>query len=618
VTAEARVDGYLPIAGYGLIGDCRSAALVGVDGSIDWLCLPRFDDASILGRLLDARRGGHWQIAPPHPTGAATQRYRDRTNILQTVFTCPTGRVVVTDFMPIEARTQGHHARPHTGARLVRLVECTAGTVELRCDLQPAPDYGRVRPSSFRIEGQRMHGDAGALHVCVRGSVPMGGHTAEHRLQVGEALSFALSVSNAGECPREEWTVGEARSRLRITQDFWWHWAEGVRYSGPYQQPVWRSALALKLMTYAPTGAIVAAPTTSLPEAVGGVRNWDYRFTWLRDASFTLYAFFQLGLTDEAHQFFHWMVRSGIAVRGAPLDNLYSLDGKRNMEERELRHLAGYRDSKPVRLGNGAAQQLQLDVYGEVLDSAYLFARFGGEISRRLWKELNDIVELAIAKWELPDASIWEVRGDDQHFTYSKMMCWVAVDRGLRIAERFGLPYDAPRWRSARRAIHRRVLSEGWNASLGSFTQTLGGSGLDAALLRMSQVRFLSTRDPRLRSTMRALATRLRDGELLRRYRLDETDDGLPGEEGAFLMCSFWLADALAHIGELEQAQRHFEQLLTFASPLGLLAEECDGRTGELLGNFPQAFTHLSLVGAAVNIERARHRTLAVKGLKRR
>jgi pentatricopeptide repeat protein len=615
--ADRRVDGYLPIAAYALIGDCRSAALVGEDGSIDWLCLPRFDDPSVFARILDAAGGGHWSISAEHPD-AVTQRYRDLSNILLTIWETSTGRVVVTDFMPVSEATVERHALPEQGIRLVRLIECLGGDVRIHSEVRPSPDYARIRSDVFRADGDRYHADAAGLHLCIRGTMHHAGPHCEGTIHVGDAAALALVTANVGNCPGWEVSVEMARRLLRETQEFWWRWALRLRYDGPFTAPVRRSAMTLKAMTYAPTGAIIAAPTTSLPEGIGGERNWDYRYTWLRDASFTLYAFFQLGLTDEAEAFFGWLSDAGIGASGRPVNNLYRLDGGTDCGEEELPHLEGYRRSHPVRIGNGAATQLQLDVYGELLDSAYLYAKFGGEIQPSLWRELSGIVELAISRWEEPDSSIWEVRGGLQHFTYSKMMCWVAVDRGLRLAERFVLPHDSERWRSARRAIHRRIIKNAWSPELGAFTQAFGSQTLDAAILRMSQVRFLRDRDPRLRSTVETLGERLRDGRLMRRYRVDETDDGVSGDEGAFLMCSYLLADAYAHFGEVEKAERIFEEMQCFASPLGLLAEEAGARTGELLGNYPQAFTHLSLIGAAVNIERARHRQIFAEGLPQR
>ena len=613
MTRPERIDGYLPIGDYGLIGDCRSAALVGMDGSIDWMCLPRFDDASIFARILDDERGGYWQIAPATPY-RVTHAYRDRTNLLQRSFVCDGGRLLCVDFMPVEEETMRRDAVPHHEPRLIRMVECVGGEVVVDCDLMPAPDYARARFDGSISHG-RFHADVGDLHICFRSSRPIDGPLTRLHLRVGEMVAFSVSTDDRGQCRGPDLTTDSARAMLRASREFWWRWVHGMHYLGPYQQPVWRSALALKLMTYSPTGAIIAAPTTSLPESIGMARNWDYRFTWLRDAAFTLFAFFQLGLTDEAEAFFEWLRRTGIGGGGRRVDNLYTLDGARSTVEVTLDHLAGYRGSHPVRIGNGAAQQLQTDIFGEVMDSAYLYARFGGRISQDLWRDLRGIVELAIDLWQRADSSIWEPRGPEQHYTYSTMMCWVAVDRGLRLAERYALPHDSARWRSARRAIHRRVVAEGWSEQRQAFTQTLGGDTLDAAMLRLSQVRFLRDHDPRVTSTIETIARELLDGELIRRYRVDETDDGMEGDEGGFLMCSFWLVDAWAHAGRLDEAQRYFEHVISFASPLGLFSEEADSRTGELLGNYPQAFTHLALVGAAVNIERARNRRLSPRGL---
>ncbi|MGH2889567.1 MAG: glycoside hydrolase family 15 protein, partial [Solirubrobacteraceae bacterium] len=353
-----------------------------------------------------------------------------------------------------------------------------------------------------------------------------------------------------------------------------------------------------------PTGALVAAPTTSLPEWIGGARNWDYRFTWLRDSSFILYSLFGLGYDEEAHSFFEWL--SGVALE-RDVENLYTLDGRRSEEEQELDHLAGYRGSRPVRIGNGAAGQLQLDVFGELLDCAYLFVRRGGTLSDELWRELRHVAELAIERWSEHDASIWEVRGANQDFTYSKAMCWVAVDRALKLARRCGLELDTERFERERRRIHEAVTSQGWSDSLHSFSQAFGSETVDAALLRLPQIGFLPHDDERLRSTIDAVDAHLSHGPLVRRYDTGATDDGLAGGEGSFVMCAFWLADALAHAGELEEAQRRFESLLSCSSPLGLLAEEIDAGSGELLGNYPQAFSHLALVSAAINIERLRN-----------
>jgi GH15 family glucan-1,4-alpha-glucosidase len=615
--SHERIDGYLPIGAYGLIGDCRSAALVGVDGSIDWLCLPRFDDDALFGRLLDAGRGGSWQLHPDEPH-QVHQRYRDRTNLLDTVFATGSGVVVVTDFMPVDAHSVVQHARPHSHARVIRLVECLAGEMTMHHVFDPAPGFARL-PVTLSVEDGQLHANAQKLHLCLSSTVELDGPDDTFHMRATDAVAFALHTGVAGSCRARPWSVERARASLRNSQRYWWQWVGQVDYHGPYQQHVWRSALALKLMTYAPTGAIVAAPTTSLPEDIGGERNWDYRFTWLRDAAFTLYAFFQLGLTDEAAAYFDWLTHRHLADRSSTdIPNLFDLSGHAHATEHTLDNLEGYRGSRPVRIGNAAVNQLQLDVYGEVLDSAYVYARMGsGVITATLWEELSNIIEIAIARWEEPDSSIWEVRSERRQYVYSKLMCWVAVDRGIRIGDRYKLPYDKKSWRSARLRIHRAITSHGWSEHRRSFTQEFDSDALDASVLRMCQVRFLRDKDPRLRLTVRAIAQHLGDGVLVNRYRMDESDDGLRGDEGAFFLSSFWLVDALAHTGDLEQAERRFERLLHFASPLGLFSEEVDVRSGQLLGNFPQAFTHLALVGAAVNMERARQRTLGVKGLRK-
>ncbi len=615
--SHERIDGYLPIGAYGLIGDCRSAALVGVDGSIDWLCLPRFDDDALFGRVLDSARGGSWQLHPDEPH-QVHQRYRDRTNLLDTVFSTGTGVVVVTDFMPVDDHSVVQHAKPHNHARVIRLVECLAGAVTMHHVFDPAPGFARL-PVELSVDDGQLHADAQKLHLCLSSTIELDGPDDSFHMQATDAVAFALHTGVAGNCRARPWSVERARTALRDSQRYWWRWVGQVDYHGPYQVHVWRSALALKLMTYAPTGAIIAAPTTSLPEDIGGERNWDYRFTWLRDAAFTLYAFFQLGLSAEATAYFDWLTHRHLADRKTTdIPNLFDLSGHAHATEHTLDHLEGYRGSRPVRVGNAAMNQLQLDVYGEVLDSAYVYARFGGVVSTTLWEELRNIVEMAISRWEEPNSSIWEVRSERKQYVYSKLMCWVAVDRGIRIADRYNLPYGKDAWRRARLRMHRAITTRGYSEHRHSFTQEFDNDALDAAILRMSQVRFLADKDPRILSTVRAIAQHLGEGVLVKRYLMDESEDGLRGDEGAFFLTSFWLVDALAHCGDLEQAERRFERLLHFSSPLGLFSEEVDVRTGQLLGNFPQAFTHLALVGAAVNLERARRRELGVKGLRKR
>lgn len=596
-------DGYLPIAEYGAIGDCRTLALVGVDGSIDWCCLPRFDSPSLFGRLLGAEQGGFWQIAPTVPH-TSRQQYSDKTNILQTLFQTDAGLVVVTDFMPITERDARIHASPHGHPRLIRVVTGLCGVVPMRQTIEMRPDYGAVaNPLTPHADG--LHGDHEGHHLCVSSTIPLTGISHDFSVGPGDTVAMGLAMNHRSRCGAPL-TAETARRLMRSSREYWWRWIMRCTYDGPYQAQVWRSALTLKLLTYAPTGAIVAAPTTSLPEWIGGARNWDYRFTWLRDASFTLYSLFQLGYQEEARDFMEWLGR--IAVdRG--LSNIYTLDGEVPGQERTLDHLPGYRNSAPVRVGNEAAAQLQLDVFGEILDCAYLYSVHGGEISEQLWAGLRAIVNLAVDRWEEPDASVWEVRGENLNFTYSKAMCWVAVDRGIKLARRLGKRPDA-RWRSAHTTIHETVMRLGYSTAIGSFTQALGSDQVDASVLRLVQLGFLHDGDPRLRRTIDAIDERLSSGPLVFRYAAATTDDGMSSPEGSFIICAFWLADALAIAGDLEEAMRRFERLLAFASPLGLFAEEVDSSTGGLLGNYPQAFSHLSLISAAVNIERRRKGTL--------
>ena len=604
---QRRRGGYLPLSDYGAIGDCRSMALVGADGSIDWCCLPRFDSPSFFARILDRERGGFWQIAPVDPYGSR-QAYSDKTNVLRTIFRTGDGLGIVTDLMPVDEHDVMQHARPHRHPRIVRLVTGLAGAVTFEQTIDARPDYGRSE-TPLRVEGGRAHGDnpVDGHHYCIGGTIPITGLRQRFTVHAGNTVAFSLTVNRMGKCPSTQEDVETHRNFLRQTQNYWWRWIRACTYDGPYQEHVWRSALALKLVTYGPTGAIVAAPTTSLPEWIGGPRNWDYRFTWLRDASFTLYSLFQLGFADEARDFMHWLTHLSF---DKGLKILYDLDGRGAAPEVEIEDLEGYWHSRPVRIGNGAVDQRQIDIYGELLDSALIYVLHGGEVTKQLWHDLTEAVEFAIEAWSLPDASLWEVRGENLQFTYGKAMCWAAVDRGLRIAKQLDLPHDRARWEREKQRIHRAVMTHGYSKRLESFTQAFGSDELDASALRLVQLGFLRPTDRRLRSTIDAIDAALSEGPLVYRYRTDLTDDGLDSPEGSFIICAFWLADALALVGELEQAQRRFERLLQFASPLGLFSEEVHPRNGELLGNYPQAFSHLALISAAVNIERQRNREL--------
>jgi GH15 family glucan-1,4-alpha-glucosidase len=598
------------IEDYALIGDCESAALVACDGSIDWLCWPHFDSGACFAALLGTPENGRWRIAPQDETARVSRRYRDDTLVLETVFETADGTVALIDFMPPRGKASD----------LVRIVEGRRGTVAMCCELVWRFDYGSIVPWVTRLDDQTLSAIAGPDRAVLRTPITLRGEdmktVGSFDIAAGERIPFVMSYGVSHLPPPEPI---DPLAALAETEESWRRWASRCSDAGRWTPLVRRSLITLKALTYRPTGAIVAAPTTSLPEVIGGERNWDYRFTWLRDAAFTLYAFFQLGLTAEATAYFDWLTHRHLADRkSTDIPNLFDLSGHAHATEHVLDHLEGYRGSKPVRVGNAAVNQLQLDVYGEVLDSAYVYARFGGGVSQTLWEELSNIVEIAIARWEEPDSSIWEVRSERRQYVYSKLMCWVAVDRGIRIGERYNLPYDKLAWRRARTRIHRAITARGFSEHRHSFTQEFDNDALDAAILRISQVRFLPDKDPRIRSTVHAIAQHLGEGVLVKRYLLDESEDGLRGDEGAFFMTSFWLVDALAHTGDLERAERRFERLLHFSSPLQLFSEEVDVRTGELLGNFPQAFTHLALVGAAVNMERARRRELGVKGLRKR
>jgi GH15 family glucan-1,4-alpha-glucosidase len=602
---DLRPDGYLHIGDYGVIGDCRSLALVGVDGSIDWCCLPRFDSPSVFSRLLDARNGGCWQIAPVGEY-AARQEYIDKSNILRTVFQTPEGLALLVDFMPADEHDIMRHARPHHHPRIVRMITGLSGRVRMRQKIDVRPNYARD-PNSLVVENGLYHGDADKLHLCFSGTVPITASQQDFTLHPGQTIVFAMACNHSGQCGRPMNDIESSRLLFRQTQQFWWHWIDQCTYTGPYQTIVWRSALALKLLTYAPTGAIVAAPTTSLPEWIRAGRNWDYRYTWVRDASFTLYALFQLGFRQEAMDFMDW-VASLTIKRGLKI--LYNLDGRSPGAETTLDHLDGYRRSRPVRVGNGAEGQLQLDIFGELLDTVFIFALNGGKVSERLWEELRLVVEFAIERWREPDAGLWEVRGQNLNFTYSKAMCWCAVDRGIRLAEMLKLPADLARWKRARAEIHEAVTTHGFSQRLQAFTQAFGSDDLDASVLRLVQLGFLRNGDPRLRSTIDVVDAGLSVGPLVFRYRAQDTDDGFDSPEGSFIICAFWLADALALVGDLEEAERRFSRLLAFASPTGLFSEEVDPGSGALLGNYPQAFSHLAMISAAVNIERRRAGTL--------
>jgi GH15 family glucan-1,4-alpha-glucosidase len=591
---------YLPIGDYGVIGDLHTAALVGRTGSIDWFCAPRFDSPSIFGALLDDARGGRWRIAPAGPA-TSEQRYLPGTNVLVTTFRVESGGVlVVTDFMPIgparEGRTEIH-----------RRVQCTRGTADVVVEFQPRFDYGLHLPTIVR----RAHGvlatdrDNDVATASADPAIPWqiedGRAAARFTLSAEQAAWFVHRFDDDEVHPLAGY---HSQEKLEATAQWWDAWSSGLHYQGPYRQEVERSALVLKLCTYEPSGALIAAPTTSIPESFGGERNWDYRYAWLRDSAFVLYALDRLGCEAEAKAFIQFLKRVCRRADQRHLQIMYAADGRRELGERILEHLEGYRGARPVRIGNGAAGQFQLDVYGEILETANIW-RKRHPMTEGLWKTLREVVEWTAAHWQEPDLSIWEPRHEPKHHVFSKVMAWVALERGARMASELGLAGDVESWRREADRLHAEVLERGWDPARRTFVQVYGEPQLDAALLVIPKVRFLHRSDPRVRSTLEAVRRELATSceELIYRYR---TPDGLSGDEGAFVPCSFWVVQNLAMVGDFDQAERLFRNLLRRANHLGLFAEEIDPATGEQLGNFPQGLSHAAVINTAYILERFR------------
>jgi GH15 family glucan-1,4-alpha-glucosidase len=599
---------YQPIENYGVIGDLHTAALVGRDGSIDWLCLPRFDSPSIFAAILDDRIGGRFKISALDAR-ATRQLYVPETNVLLTRFYAGGGVGEIYDCMPIERDQKGAAAPIHD---LVRVVHAVGGPVEFELTCRPAFDYARADHDVTPVEDGCVFASRGAdrMRVSLVGSVPLevkeGGATARFVLQANEWAGFVLQhVDDAHPATRCA-PVALLREIVQDTVDYWQRWVSRSTYKGRWREVVHRSALTLKLLTYAPTGALVAAPTTSLPETLGGVRNWDYRYTWIRDTSFMVYALMRIGFVEEAARFIDWLTQRVLEANGeSPLQVMYRIDGSRGIEEVELPHLEGYRGSRPVRIGNGAEHQLQLDIYGALIDSIYLYDKYGQPIAYELWQHVTRLLNWLAQNWEQPDAGIWEVRGGPRPFVFSRMMCWVAFDRALRMANKRGLPAPRAAWQDASSRIYEDVMRRGWSQRLGSFTQYYGADYVDASNLLMPLVKFISPTDPRMLGTIRETREELVSDSLVYRYIQGESaPDGLHGDEGTFSLCSFWWVEALTRAGYLREARLTFEKMLTYANHLGLYAEQI-GASGEALGNFPQGFTHLALISAAYNLDRA-------------
>ncbi|MGD3108838.1 glycoside hydrolase family 15 protein [Streptomyces sp. YGL11-2] len=600
--SKADAPRYVPIAEHGLIGDMRTAALVGTNGTIDWYCCTRFDAPSVFAAILDADRGGAFELSPDVPA-RTKQFYFPDTNILITRFFADHGVGEVQDFMPIvdDSREADRH-------RLIRRVLCVRGSLPFSVRVAPRFDYGR-RPHRVRTESGLTVFDSEDLSLALTSSVPVeiNGPDAcsSFTLAEGEVAVFALDRIGNGVEPRS-CAVLEAEQLFGATVRYWRAWLSHSRYRGRWREMVHRSALTLKLLTYAPTGAIVAAPTTSLPEQIGGERNWDYRYAWVRDAAFCIYALLRLGFTDEAESFVHFLSHK-ICLKDCaqgPLQIMYGIDGRRELPEEELLHLEGHLGSAPVRIGNNAVDQLQLDIYGALIDSLYLYDKWGQPLSSEHWDTVSGLVNWVCDNWDQPDEGIWETRGKIQNFLYSQLMCWVAIERAMRIARHRGLPADTLRWARARDAIYRRIMQRGWSVERRAFVQHEGDDVLDAAVLMMPLAKFISPTDPKWLSTLDVLGEELVSDSLVYRYDPKSSPDGLRGEEGTFSICSFWYVEALSRAGRIDEARLAFEKMLTYANHLGLYAEEI-GRTGEQIGNFPQAFTHLALISAAFNLDRA-------------
>ena len=597
----------LPIAEYALLSDCRSAALVSRAGSVDWLCFPRFDGPSVFARLLD-EQAGHWSI---HAVGATevSRRYREGTMALETTFHTPTGSAVLVDAMAMGRNERGHELGVDSPGIVLRSVSCQRGTVEIELEYAPRFEYGLIFPLLRPIEGGILaRGGADVLVLSSPMEVAIDGSLARARftLQAGEQASFALQHTASWEQTPEVLTQVAITASLQDTMVGWRTWSDlHQRYAGPWRELVHHSGRVLQALMFRPTGALVAAPTTSLPESIGGERNWDYRYTWIRDASLTLEALWVAACPDEAHWFFSWMA-GAVATqirRGVDLQIMFGVGGERDLSERALPHLAGWRASRPVRIGNGAWNQRQLDVYGELLGAARRLRDQLSDLDAVTRNFLVEVADAAAARWRERDQGIWEVRGEAREFLYSKLMCWVALDSALNLADILQAQDRMESWTATREQIRDAILKDGWSEQAGAFTQAFGSQELDASTLMMPMVGFLPATDPRMRATIDAIAEKLTDEHgLVYRYR---ASDGLAGEEGTFLLCTFWLAQAQALAGEVEQARTTFEQAMAYANDVGLLAEEVDPARNELLGNFPQAFSHIGLVNAAWAIAQA-------------
>ena len=588
---------YKPINGYGVIGNTRTAALVGYDGSIDWCCMPKFSSPSVFASILDSKKGGRWAIQPAG-SASAVQKYLEDTNILRTEFRTVTSRVFLTDFMPCSVTAEAWSAPPE----IHRIVECLEGEIKLNFIFSPALDYGLSVPKFTRTEhGYSIRTRRQEMVLSTPLSLPVtdSGVQGNFDLVKGERRAFVLSFGER--VPRKVHEYHSERQRAK-TEVFWMDWASQLRYRGRWKEAVRRSALALKLLVYEPTGAVVAAPTTSLPESIGGERNWDYRYSWIRDSASSLWAFHTVGLRSETEAYLRWLIDNNPSL-DLDLRLMYDVDGGTSIRERTLDHLEGYKGSRPVRVGNLAVDQLQFDAYGYMLDSLYFSSQHGKQIDDEMYfRFVKPLATFIVEHWSEPGNGIWEIRDRREHYVYTKAWCCAGLDRAVRIATAAGHPEDVSEWNSTITQIQQEVLEKGWSEDKGSFVIHYGSEDLDAANLVLPLIGFLPADHPKMKSTIDAIIKDLAEGALVYRYH---ADDGLRGKEGAFLLCGFWLVACLARLGRVEEAERNFRELLGRANHLGLYSEEIDPKTGEALGNFPQAFSHMGLILAADELDRA-------------
>jgi GH15 family glucan-1,4-alpha-glucosidase len=601
-----------PIADHAFLSDRHSSALVTIGGSVDWLAFPRFDSPPVLGRLL-GDEAGHWQVAPVDPS-TSERRYLDRTLVLETTFHTAAGSIVLTDAMALGPDNGGHELGRDAPHLLVRKLACIDGEVAVEIDYRPRPEYGLIVPLLHHVPGGVTARGGAEWLVLTADGLHIDGPRAHGRrtLRSGEDAYLALHRSTLEQTPAHVWSQLELAELLTRTVEAWRSWsALHQAYDGPWADLVHHSGIVLQGLSYQPSGAIVAAATTSLPEEVGGERNWDYRYSWVRDASFTMEALWVAACPDEAVDFFAFMTTAAASSVGPDtgLQIMFGVGGEHDLSERELAHLPGWRDSRPVRVGNGAWDQQQIDVYGELLGAASRLAEQLADLDDDTKRFLADCADAAARHWVEKDQGIWEVRSDPQHFVYSKVMCWVALDRAVALADRIDAAHRVGEWTTTRDEIWQTVVRDGWSDEANAFTQYIGGTGLDASNLMMAIVGFLPADDPQMLATIEAIDARLTDDRgLVYRYRTEEGVDGLAGDEGAFLLCTFWLAHALALAGKVERARIVFERAIAYVNDVGLLSEEVDPVSGELLGNFPQAFSHIGLVNAAWAISEAERR----------